>query len=127
MRVKKYRIAALLMIVHGGFMELGGLLCAVPALIWGTDAFDVGRYFAFRLPYFQENLLMMLGMGAIYGALRLTGAIGLLRGRMWGIGAVGDQLRGHAGADDVPAARGDHGRSARRECAGFGADGLFRR
>lgn len=28
---------------------------------------------------------MMLGMGAIYGALRLTGAIGLLRGRMWGL------------------------------------------
>ena len=83
--MKKYRIAAVLMIVHGGFMELGGLLCAVPALIWGTDAFDVGRYFAFRLPYFQENLLMMLGMGAIYGALRLTGAIGLLRGRMWGL------------------------------------------
>ena len=50
------------------------------ALIWGTDAFDVERYFSFKLPYFQENLLMMLGMGAICGALRLTRAIGLLAG-----------------------------------------------
>ena len=82
--MKKYRIAAVLMIIHGGCMELGGFFCALPALIFGTDAFDVGQYFAFKLPYFQENLLLMLAMGAIYGALRLTGAVGLLRNRMWG-------------------------------------------
>ncbi len=87
--MKKYRAAAVLMIVHGGCMEIGGALCAFPALLLGTDAFDVGRHFAFQLPYFQENLMLMLVCGAIYGALRVTGAIGLLKKRMWGLALSG--------------------------------------
>lgn len=83
--MRKYRIAAVLMLIHGGFMELGGGLAALPCLILGPERFDISRYFAFRLPYFQENLTLMLLMGALYGALRVTGAVGLLRGRMWGL------------------------------------------
>ena len=83
--MKKYRIAAILMIIHGGFMEIGGVLCLIPVLIIGTDKFDIGRYFAFKLSYFQENLYLMMIMGAIYGAFRLIGAIGLLKNRMWGL------------------------------------------
>ena len=83
--MKKYKIAALLMIIHGGFMELGGVLCMIPALVWGTDRFDIGQYFEFKLPYFQNNLYMMIIMGAIYGIFRLIGAIGLLKNRMWGL------------------------------------------
>ena len=82
--MKKYKIAALLMIIHGGFMELGGVFCMIPALIAGSDKFDIGQYFGFRLPYFQDNLYMMMVMGAMYGILRLLGAVGLLRNRMWG-------------------------------------------
>ena len=82
--MKKYKIAALLMIIHGGFMELGGIFCMIPALVFGTDKFDIGQYFEFKLPYFQDNLSMMMGMGALYGILRLVGAIGLLKNRMWG-------------------------------------------
>lgn len=73
------------MIIHGGFMELGGILVMVPAIIFGADRFDIGQYFAFKLPYFQNNLYMMMPMGAIYGMLRLIGAIGLLKNRMWGL------------------------------------------
>ena len=36
-----------------------------------TSHFDIGQYFAFKLPYFQDNLYMMIVMGAIYGVLRL--------------------------------------------------------
>lgn len=82
--MKKYRIAAVLMIIHGGFMEIGGVLCMIPALMLGTDKFDIGQYFEFKLSYFQENLYLMMVMGAIYGVFRLIGAIGLLRNRMWG-------------------------------------------
>lgn len=82
--MKRYKTAALLMIIHGGFMELGGVLCMIPALAWGTDKFDIGRYFEFKFPYFQDNLYLMMVMGAIYGVLRLFGAAGLLRNRMWG-------------------------------------------
>lgn len=83
--MKKYKIAAILMIIHGGFMELGGILAMIPALVLGTDKFDIGQYFEFKLSYFQENLHMMMVMSAIYGVLRLIGAIGLLKYKMWGL------------------------------------------
>lgn len=83
--MKKYRIAAILMIIHGGFMEIGGVLCMIQAFMLGTDKFDIGQYFEFKLSYFQENLYLMMVMGAIYGVFRLIGAIGLLRNRMWGL------------------------------------------
>ena len=83
--MKKYKLAALLMIIHGGCMEIGGVFCLIPALILGPDKFDVSSYFAFKLPYFQENLSMMLVMGAIYGVMRIIGALGLLKNRMWGL------------------------------------------
>ena len=39
----------------------------IPALLIGTDKYDIGKYFECKLPYFQENLYMMMVMGAIYG------------------------------------------------------------
>jgi hypothetical protein len=77
--MKKYKIAAILMIIHGGFMELGGIFAMISALLIGTDKYDIGQYFEFKLPYFQDNLYMMMVMGAIYGVFRLIGAIGLLK------------------------------------------------
>ncbi len=83
--MKKYKSAAILMIIHGGFMEIGGILAMIPALLFGTDKFDIGQFFEFKLSYFQENLYMMMVMSAIYGVLRLIAAIGLLKNRMWGL------------------------------------------
>ena len=83
--MKRYKIAAWLMIIHGGFMEIGGVLCALPALILGSGKFDIGQYFSFKLQYFQDNLYMILFMCAIVGVMRLIGAIGLLKNRMWGL------------------------------------------
>ena len=54
-------------------------------MIFGTDKFDIGKYFAFKLSYLQDNLYMMMIIGAIYGIFRLIGAIGLLKNRMWGL------------------------------------------
>lgn len=83
--MKRYKIAAWLIIIHGGFMEIGGVLCALPALILGSGKFDIGQYFSFKLQYFQDNLYMILFMGAIFGVMRIIGAIGLLKNRMWGL------------------------------------------
>lgn len=83
--MKKYKFAAVLMIIHGGFMELGGIFAMIPAWLIGTDKYDIGQYFEFKSPYFQENIYMMMVMGAIYGVLRLIGAIGLLKNKMWGL------------------------------------------
>ena len=83
--MKRYKIAAWLMIIHGGFMEIGGVLCALPALILGSGKFDIGQYFSFKLQYFQDNLYMILFMGAFFGVMRIIGSIGLLKNRMWGL------------------------------------------
>ena len=83
--MRKYRAAAILMMIHGGLMELGGALCMIPCLMFAGGQFDINQYFSFRLPYFQDNLSMMMVMGAMYGVLRLIGAAGLWKGRMWGL------------------------------------------
>lgn len=83
--MKKYKIAAILMFIHGGFMEIGGCLAIIPALIMGNDKFDIAQWFSFKLPYFQENLFLMIIMGGIYGIVRVVGAIGLLKNKMWGL------------------------------------------
>ena len=83
--MRKYKAAALLMILHGGLMELGGCLAFLPVMAFGGDSFDMGQYFSFIVPFFQENLNLMMVMGAIYGVVRIIGAIGLLKNRLWGL------------------------------------------
>lgn len=65
-------------------MEIGGGLCLIPVFLAG-DQFNINQYFSFIVPYFQEHMVLMLIMGAIYGILRIIGAIGLWRNRMWGL------------------------------------------
>lgn len=83
--MKKYKIAAILMIFHGGCMEIFGCLALIPALLFASDQYDIGQYLSFIVPYFQENLYMMAIMGGMYGIVRVIGAIGLLKNRMWGL------------------------------------------
>lgn len=70
------------MLIHGGFMEIGGCVCALPMILADSD---VSQYFTFIVPYFRDHITLMLIMGAIYGLIRITGAIGLWKGRMWGL------------------------------------------
>ena len=83
--MKKYRLAASVMLLHGALMEVGGCLCLIPVFVMGSDTFDINQYFSFIVPYFRENMNLMLVMGAIYGIVRIIGAIGLLKNRMWGL------------------------------------------
>jgi uncharacterized membrane protein (DUF2068 family) len=50
----------------------------------GTDKFDIGKYFSFIIPYLQDNLNLIIVCGGILGAVRLIGAIALLKNRWWG-------------------------------------------
>ena len=83
--MKKYRIASVLMLIHGAFMEIGGCLCLVPVFILGGNQFDVDQYFSFIVPYFKDNMELMLIMGVIYGIVRIIGAVGLWKNRIWGL------------------------------------------
>lgn len=83
---RKYKAASILMILHGGLMEIGGALCVIPCLLmFDSSQFDISRFFSFKFSYFQENLYMISVMGAMYGVLRVIDAVGLLKNRMWGL------------------------------------------
>lgn len=78
--MKKYKIAAVLMLIHGGLMEVGsGLLTLFP------DGLDAETYFSFIVPYFNDHLALAIIMGVVYGTVRVIGAVGLLKNRMWGL------------------------------------------
>ncbi len=83
--MKKYKIASILMFIHGAFMEFGGCLCLIPIFVMGSDKFDINKYFSFIVPYFRDNMNSMLVMGAIYGIVRIIGAVGLWNNKMWGL------------------------------------------
>ena len=83
--MNKYKIAAILMLIHGGLMEIGGCLALVPVLVMGSDKVDMSSFFSFIVPYLQENMILMVVIGGIYGIVRVIGAIGLLKCRMWGL------------------------------------------
>ena len=83
--MKKYKIASILMIVHGAFMEIGGCLCLIPVFVMGKSQFDINEYISFVVPCFQSNMELMLFMGLIYGVVRVIGAVGLWKDRMWGL------------------------------------------
>lgn len=82
--MKRYKIAAVLMIIHGGLMEIGGCLSLIPLVLNGSASAG-SQYFSFIVPYLQENITLMTVMGGIYGIVRVIGAIGLLKNRMWGL------------------------------------------
>ena len=78
--MKKYKIAAVLMLLHGGLMEVGsGLLTLFP------DGLDAETYVSFIVPYFNDHLALAIIMGVVYGTVRVIGAVGLLKNRMWGL------------------------------------------
>ena len=83
--MKRYKIAAILMIIHGFFMEICGSLSLIPVFILRNDNFDINSYFSFIVPYFRDNMNLMLIVGALYGIIRIISAIGLWKNRMWGL------------------------------------------
>lgn len=81
----RYRVAAILLLVQGVVMELSVFVALVPITLLGVDLDRAGQYFAFIVPFFQEHLALMMLMSGIFGLLRVIGAIGLLRNRLWGL------------------------------------------
>lgn len=83
--MKKYKLAAILMLIHGAFLEIGGGLCLIPVFVIGSDKFAISQSLTFIVPYFRDNMNLMLVAGAIYGILRIIGAVGLWKNRRWGL------------------------------------------
>jgi len=81
----RYRVAAWLVIAQAVAMEIGAFLALPVFLLLGLDPSDIGERFHFALPYFQDNLYLLMIMSGIFGALRVLGGIGILRDRVWGL------------------------------------------
>ncbi|WP_241985191.1 hypothetical protein [Cryobacterium sp. TMS1-20-1] len=82
----QYRWAAGLLLVQGVLMEglvFIGVLVLLALRIPQTTIVENADVFA--LPYLQENLYLMMAMSGIFAALRVLGAVGLLRNRLWGL------------------------------------------
>ncbi|MFC5928652.1 hypothetical protein D6T64_21790 [Cryobacterium melibiosiphilum] len=82
---KSYKAAAILLIVQGGLMEFGVFIAVIPLVILGVQQHQISDHFSFIVPYLQQNLYLMMVMSGVFGAVRLIGAIGLLRNRLWGL------------------------------------------
>jgi hypothetical protein len=83
-KMKRYKIAAILLIIHGGIFEIGGFLSIIPIILFGNNTPEISKYISFIVPYLQDNLYLMCIMSGIYGIMRIISAIGLLKNRMWG-------------------------------------------
>jgi len=80
-----FRLAAWLQLGQAVLMELSVFL-ALPVLrIAGVDEEAVGERFEFVVPFFQENLYLLMVMSGVFGGLRLVGAVAVLRDRLWGL------------------------------------------
>jgi hypothetical protein len=85
MGTRRYRAAAVLMIIHGALMEFGVFVALFPLLALGVDFGTVGEYFSFNVPFFQDHLVDMMVLSGVFGITRIIGAIGVLRNRLWGL------------------------------------------
>ena len=80
---RKFKAAAILMIIHGAFMEAStGIMLMPLAIKAGMQGIPIPGIFA--IDFFRNNLIFMLPMSVIFGITRVAGAVGLLKNRKWG-------------------------------------------
>lgn len=67
-------------------MELSVLIGLVVLLALGVPQIEITeRVNIFALPYLNENLYLMMAMSGVFGALRVTGAVAMVRNQQWGL------------------------------------------
>lgn len=81
---RQLRGAAILQLIQGILMEGLPFLGLPFLLLLDVDAAVLAQGFSFIVPFFTEHLYLMMALSGIFGALRVTGAIGLLKNRQWG-------------------------------------------
>ena len=74
--MKRYKIATIIIITHA-FIEVGGFFSMLPIWIMGTDPAEF-------LPFDPPTVDVAIA-GLFWGVFRAIGAVGLWRGKMWGL------------------------------------------
>ena len=75
MQMKRYKLAAIIIIIHG-LIEIGGFFSVLP--IW------LGSEQGAWVPFEPPEPTVVIG-GVIWGVLRIIGAVGLLKNLKWGL------------------------------------------
>jgi len=75
--LKKIKIAAVLLMIHG-IIEVAGLVALFP-IANGTS------YVTFKMTYLQDNLIFVSVLGVIFGISKIISAIAIWRNRMYGL------------------------------------------
>ena len=71
--MKKYKIASLLMFIHGAFMEIGGCLALIPVFVIGSD-----KFILINCVITMALMMFMLPAGIMDGILAITALILIL-------------------------------------------------
>jgi uncharacterized membrane protein (DUF2068 family) len=80
---RSFRLAAVLLLVQGVLMEASAFLALPMLVVLGVDQAVIGEH-VFALPYLRDNLYPMMAMSGVFAALRIAGAVGILRDKLWG-------------------------------------------
>lgn len=80
---KKFKIASILMIIHGAIMEAATGIFMMPLVLKLGENGSIKQH-VFAIDFFRDNIVLMMAMGIIFGVTRVIGAIGVLKNRMWG-------------------------------------------
>lgn len=81
---RSIRAAAWLLLIQGVLMEASAFLLLIVLLVAGLSPTDFSEHSSFIVPFFNEHLSLMMAISGVFAALRIMGAVGLLRGRAWG-------------------------------------------
>lgn len=67
-------------------MEASVFVGAIVMLVLGIPQTAVTQHVdVFAMPYLNENLMLMMLMSGVFAALRVVGAVSLIRNRAWGL------------------------------------------
>lgn len=83
-RERHLRVAAALLLIQGVLMELAvfvGLLILLVLQV--PEAAVTARVEIFAFDELNDHLYLMMAMSGVFGALRIIGAVGVLRNRLW--------------------------------------------
>lgn len=108
--MKRYKAASILMLIHGAFMEVGGCLCLIPALLFPIDTRYQSLLFFYRSICAGSSLYDEYHRAHLWNGKNHRSSRVIEKSNM-GTGPVGHKLRYNHGSHDIYAARWYNGRN----------------
>ncbi len=82
--MNKVKWGATIILIQGFAMEIAPILFALSGIVNAENTADSIVRYKFVVPFFSENMELLLVSGLVFGVTRIIGAAALLKDRMWG-------------------------------------------